>query len=211
MATTYPPSTKQDILQQLLKQGRAKAQELAIALEISPQGIRRHLKELEAQGFIEFEIVKEGMGRPQHYYKLSREGRNLFPNQYGEFAVSFLDTLAKTVGPEQVSSILRKQWELKAREYSDRIGEGSLEKRVAKLVELRRSEGYMAEWYRVEESKFIFAEHNCAISEVAESFPSVCDRELEMFAAILPDCTIKRTHWMINREHRCGYLIQARK
>jgi DeoR family suf operon transcriptional repressor len=53
-------------------------------------------------------------------------------------------------------------------------------------------------------------EHNCAISNVAESFPSVCGHELEMFAAVLPDCTVERTHWIINGEHRCGYLVQRK-
>jgi DeoR family suf operon transcriptional repressor len=52
-------------------------------------------------------------------------------------------------------------------------------------------------------------EHNCAISNVAESFPSVCGHELEMFAAVLPDCTVERTHWINNGEHQCGYLIKA--
>ncbi len=84
------------------------------------------------------------------------------------------------------------------------------------LVELRKGEGYMAEWHPVEstepsDERFIIAEHNCAISNVAESFPSVCGHELEMFAAVLPDCTVERTHWIINGEHRCGYLVQSRK
>lgn len=35
--------------------------------------------------------------------------------------------------------------------------------------------------------------------------------ELEMFAAVLPDCTVERTHWIIDGEHRCGYLVQIRQ
>lgn len=218
MITTQHPSTKQDILQYLLKQDRATAQALAETLEISPQAIRRHLKDLEGEGLIEYQSVSAGMGRPQHIYQLSRKGRDRFGNRYGEFAVSLLDTLAETVGQEQVSNILQKQWERKAIEYRDRVGKGSLKERVAKLVELRQSEGYMAEWYLLEASEinsnateqFILKEHNCAISNVAESFPSVCGHELEMFAAVLPDCTVERTHWINDGEHQCGYLIKAR-
>ncbi|MGB5772809.1 MAG: iron-sulfur cluster biosynthesis transcriptional regulator SufR, partial [Crocosphaera sp.] len=57
---------------------------------------------------------------------------------------------------------------------------------------------------------YILAEHHCAISEVAESYPTVCGHELEMFAAILPDCTIERTHWINQGEHNCGYLIKVK-
>jgi DeoR family suf operon transcriptional repressor len=219
MMQTQQTSTKQDILQYLLKGGQGTALELAESLDISPQAIRRHLKDLEAEGLIQYQSVQAGMGRPQHIYQLTSLGRDRFPNRYGDFAVSFLDTLAETVGREQVISILQKQWERKAMEYRRVVGSGSLQERVAKLMELRKAEGYMAEWYPVDDrdsdfntkgDRFVFMEHNCAISHVAETFPSVCGNELEMFAAVLPDCTIERTHWIIDGEHRCGYLI-ARK
>ena len=223
METTQQTSTKQDILQYLLKGGQGTALELAESLDISPQAIRRHLKDLEGEGLIQYQSVQAGMGRPQHIYELTSQGRDRFPNRYRDFAVSFLDTLAETVGREQVITILRKQWQRKATEYRRLVGAGSLQERVTKLMELRRAEGYMAECYPVESvevgicdrpglgDRFVLMEHNCAISNVAETFPSVCGNELEMFAGVLPDCTVERTHWIINGEHRCGYLIARRK
>ena len=212
--TTGLPSTKQSILQYLLKQGQATAKQLAQALSVSPQAIRRHLSELEAEELIQYESVQQGMGRPQHLYQLSSQGRDrLNPHRYGEFAVSFLDTLAETAGEEQVGKVLEKQWQRKAAAYRERLGTGSLKQRVAKLVQLRQQEGYMAELHQMsqkQKQQFVLVEHNCAISEVAESYPSVCGHELEMFAAVLPDCTVERTHWINNGEHRCGYLIQAK-
>jgi DeoR family suf operon transcriptional repressor len=221
MVTTQQSSTKQDILEYLVKHDQAAAVELAAALDVSPQAIRRHLKDLEAEDLIVYSSVQVGMGRPQHVYQLSSRGRDRLRREtadtYGEFAVSLLDTVAQTVGHDQVSSILRKQWERKAQEYRDRLGNGSLRQRVEILVELRKSEGYMAEYHPIDSTesgssdRFILMEHNCAISNLAESFPSICGHELEMFAAVLPDCTVERTHWIINGEHRCGYLVQARK
>ena len=211
MTTTGLPSTKQNILQFLLKQGRVTAQQLAQDLKISTQAIRRHLNELEAEGLILYQSVPQKMGRPQHLYELSDSGRDrLSPQKYSEFAVSFLDTLAETAGKEQVSKILEKQWQRKAAEYRDRLGQGTLTQRIAKLVQLREEEGYMAELHRVSDKKtqeFVLVEHNCAISDVAESYPSICGHELEMFSAVLPDCIVKRTHWINNGEHRCGYSI----
>lgn len=218
MTTTQQPSTKQDILHHLLKQDQATAHDLAEALQVTPQAIRRHLKDLEAEGLIEHEAVQVGgMGRPTHVYTLSEQGRQRFPDRYDEFAVSLLDTLAETVGRDQVGSILRKQWQRKAMEYRDQVGQGALRERVAQLVELRRAEGYMAEYYAVNADgvedaagdRFILTEYHCAISHIAESFPSVCGHELEMFAIAL-GCKVERTHWLVNGEHRCGYLIRAK-
>ncbi len=222
METSHQSSTKQDILNLLLKEVQATALQLATALKISPQAIRRHLKDLEGEELIIYSSEQIGMGRPQHVYQLSNKGKERLRREvgdsYGQFAVSLLDTLAETVGRDQVSTILQKQWQRKAEEYRQRLGKGALHQRVATLVELRIAEGFMAEYHPVEtsdsqlaEDKFIFLEHNCAISNVAESFPSVCGHELEMFAAVLPDCTVERTQWIINGEHRCGYLVQARK
>jgi DeoR family transcriptional regulator, suf operon transcriptional repressor len=214
MTSTQQPSTKQDILQFLLKQGEASAQDLAEQLQVSPQAIRRHLKDLAAEDLIHHKTVQGGMGRPNYLYELSKKGRNQFPDRSNDFAVSLLGTLAETVGKEQVNKILQKQWERKAQEYRDRIGGGSLRDRVQQLVVIRREEGYMAEFHRVEEDaaepKYVLAEYNCAISHIAESFPSVCGHELEMFAIALQDCQVERTHWLVDGEHRCGYLIQRK-
>ncbi len=203
-------SSKRDILDYLLCHGQATAKELAQNLDISPQAIRRHLKDLELEGLLEYQKSQTKMGRPQYIYQLSRQGRDRFPNGYGEFAVSFLDTLAETVGQEQVNYVLQKQWQRKAAEYQSRIGKGSLEERVKNLLALRQAEGYMAQLYQLPDDAYLLSEHNCAISEVAESYPSVCGHELEMFAAILPDCKIERTHWINHGEHRCGYRIERK-
>ena len=214
MMTTGLPSTKRNILQSLLRHGQAAARQLAQDLELSTQAIRRHLNELEADGLIEHHAVQQGMGRPQHLYQLSSAGRDrLSPQKYSEFAVSFLDTLAETVGKEQVSKVLEKQWQRKAAEYRDRLGKGNLQQRISRLVQLRQEEGYMAELHPAsppQKQEYVLVEHNCAISEVAESYPSICGHELEMFAAVLPDCVIRRTQWINDGEHRCGYSIEKR-
>jgi DeoR family suf operon transcriptional repressor len=223
MTAAQQPSTKQDILHYLLRQGQASAQAIAEEFKLSPQAIRRHLKDLETEGLIEHQAIQVGMGRPNYLYELSSQGRDRLrrtddqlSDRYDEFALSLLDTLAETVGKDQVKTILRKQWERKAIEYQQQIGGGSLEMRVAKLVELRKAEGYMAEYHQVQpadsnaDSQFIVTEYNCAISHIAESFPSVCGHELEMFELALQPCKVQRTHWFANGEHRCGYLIQAK-
>lgn len=228
MTATQQPSTKHDLLNYLVKQGQASAQELAEHFNISPQAIRRHLKDLEEEGLIEHQVVPAGMGRPNHVYQLTRQGRDRLPDRYDEFALNLLDTLSEIVGKDQVQVILQKQWERKALEYRTRVGSGSLQERVANLVELRQAEGFMAEWHPVEldsaagtmnpaigethnqaNDQFIITEYNCAISQIAESFPSVCGHELEMFQIALQNCQVERTHWLVNGEHRCGYLIRA--
>jgi len=215
MTSVQQPSTKDDILTYLLKRGEATAHDLAKHFEVSAQAIRRHLKDLEAEELIEHRVVQEGMGRPNHLYQVSAKGRDRFPHKYDEFALSLLNTLSETVGKDQVGTLLRKQWERKALEYRDRLGTGHLTERVARLVQLRKAEGYMSEWHEANDgdirqagSGYVITEYNCAISHIAESFPSICGHELEMFQMALGDCSVERTHWLVQGEHHCGYLVQ---
>jgi DeoR family suf operon transcriptional repressor len=52
-------STKQDILVHLLRRGQATAQDLAELLQVTPQAIRRHLKDLEQEELIQH-VVRGG-------------------------------------------------------------------------------------------------------------------------------------------------------
>ena len=207
--------TKEDILRFLLKRGTANAGAIAQHLEVTPQAIRRHLKSLEASELIEHESSQAGIGRPNHVYQLSRKGREHFPDQYDQFALSLLNTVADTMGPEQVSKLLKHQWQKKAKEYREKLGDAPLKDRMQVLVKLRQAEGYMAECYPAEadapeSAAFVIAEYNCAIAHIAESYPTVCGHELAMFAIALPDCSVERTHWLVNGEHQCGYLVKPK-
>lgn len=208
---------KEDILRFLLKRGTATAGAIAHHLDITPQGIRRHLKNLESDGLIEHQTSQEGMGRPNHVYQLSRKGRKQFPDQYDQFALSLLNTVADTLGQEHVTKLLKHQWQQKAKEYREQLGNAPLKERMQTLVKLRQAEGYMAECYPADESEeseaaaFVITEYNCAIAHIAESYPTVCGHELAMFAIALPDCSVDRTHWLVDGEHQCGYLVKMKK
>ena len=207
---------KESILRFLLKHGTATAGAIATHLNVSPQGVRRHLKNLEADELIEHETSQEGIGRPNHVYKLSRKGREHFPDQYDQFALSLLNTVADTMGPEHVGKLLKHQWQRKAKAYREHLGDAPLKDRMQRLVKLRQAEGYMAECYPAPEegpeeaAAFVITEYNCAIAQIAETYPTVCGYELAMFAIALPDCLVERTHWLVNGEHQCGYLVKPK-
>ena len=105
--------------------------------------------------------------------------------------------------------MLHKQWQRKAESYKSQLGAGSVRHKLEKLAEIRRAEGYVTEWFPVESTaNFVFTEYNCAIAHIVKTFPNVCGHELEMFAVALKHSRVERTHWMVDGEHCCGYLIE---
>jgi DeoR family transcriptional regulator, suf operon transcriptional repressor len=223
-------STKVEILNILLKQGKITALSLAKLLQISVQAIRRHLKDLELEGLIQGATTQteRDLGRPQLVYKLTELGRDRLPQSYDRFALDLLSTLLNKLDRAQATEILACQWQNKGIQYRQELGNDSLVQRLEKLANLRRAEGYVTEVRALEdqdlenqdledrdlkdrEEAFIFTEYNCAIAVIANSHPNICTHELEMFSIALPDCEVARTHWMIEGEHRCGYSIKSKK
>ncbi len=205
-------TTKGSLLVYFQQHGKATAQELANHMGISPQAIRRHLKDLEQEQLVLAQAVSTGVGRPHLIYQLSSHGQERFPRAYDDFAMGLLETLKEAVPAEQMGSILQKQWQRKAEVYRQILGTGSVQERVARLVELRQAEGYMAEMhpYQDQPDAFVLIEHNCAIAQIAQTFPTICGHELEMFAATLADCVVKRIDWQVEGHHHCGYLIGSK-
>lgn len=210
MSTAHSQSTKQELLLQLLQRGDATAQDLAEQLGISPQAVRRHLRDLEDEGLIHHDSLVDGPGRPQLHYRLTSRGRQQFPDAYDRFALGLLESLTESLPPEAVSTVLQHQWQRQAEEYRRQLGQAPITERLQQLVDLRRAEGYMSDWFPAGTGAtdgFVITEYNCAIATVAEQHPRICDYELELFRAALPDCHVERTHWLIEGEHRCGYRV----
>ncbi|NJK60603.1 MAG: iron-sulfur cluster biosynthesis transcriptional regulator SufR [Oscillatoriales cyanobacterium SM2_1_8] len=207
---TTSSGTKEEILRYLVRQVGATAQDVAGDFGISVQAVRRHLKDLEEEGLVQFQTVRGGMGRPQHTYELTPRGRSRLPGGYDRLAVGLLGSLLGTLPPEQAEQVLRKHWQDKGEGYARQLGTGPLGDRLARLAGLRREEGYVVAWQVAEDNSGLYTEFNCAIAQVAESFPGVCGHELTMFGAALPDCEVTRTHWSMGGDPRCGYRMVPR-
>ena len=77
-----------------------------------------------------------------------------------------------------------------------------------RLVELRQSEGYLAECQKTDDGKgWYINEFHCSIRTIAEAFPIVCDQELDLIRSIFTDCHVERIKWRIESGHSCGFQI----
>ena len=68
-----------EILHALKREAPLTARELAERLDVSPNAIRHHLKELEAEDLVVYGREQRGLGAPTFAYRLSRVGEALSP------------------------------------------------------------------------------------------------------------------------------------
>ncbi|MEY4353734.1 MAG: Iron-sulfur cluster biosynthesis transcriptional regulator SufR [Cyanobacteriota bacterium] len=207
--------TRDAVLALLLRQGEATAAELADALHVSVQAMRRHLRSLEEEHLVEASSSAAGPGRPTNHWRLTSRGQEQFGDASETFALGLLHSMAATLPPATVSNLMEQQAEEKARRYRSQIGGGSLEDRLQRLTELRRAEGYVADLGpdpspEAPAGAWLIREHHCSVMRIAEEFPQVCDQELQLLRLTFPDCQIDRVHWRLQEGHSCGFRLQPR-
>ncbi|MFM7264098.1 MAG: iron-sulfur cluster biosynthesis transcriptional regulator SufR [Cyanobium sp.] len=202
--------TRDAVLSRLLRHGEATAGDLANQLGLSVQGMRRHLRSLEDDGLVEASPAVEGPGRPSNRWRLTEAGRSRFTDGSGDFALGLLQSLATSLPPGQIETLMERQAEQKAAGYRSRIGEGPLPQRLERLVELRRREGFVAELLADPDTPaaWIISEFHCSVMRIAEEFPMVCDQELQLIRRTFPDCQVERVHWRLEEGHSCGFRLR---
>jgi DeoR family suf operon transcriptional repressor len=210
-----PLATRDAVLALLLRQGEATAAALADSLGVSVQAMRRHLRSLEDEALVEASASAAGPGRPTNHWRLTSQGQERFGDGSETFALGLLHSIAATLPPGTVATLMDQQAEEKAKHYRSQIGSGSLEQRLERLTELRRAEGYVADLARdssqdVAPEAWLIREHHCSVMRIAEEFPQVCDQELRLLRLTFPDCQIERVHWRLQEGHSCGFRLQPR-
>ena len=198
--------TRTAALALLLRKGEATAAELADSLAVSVQVMRRHLRSLEEDGLVQACPAAEGPGRQSNRWHLTSKGQGQFPDGSEHFALSLLESMAGSLPPELVQNLLEHQALQKAGDYRDRVGQGSLQERLERLVDLRRHEGYVAE-FSADGDGWVMSEFHCSVMRIAEKFPCVCDQELQLIRHTFPDCQVERVQWRFEQGHSCGFRL----
>lgn len=168
-------NVKQKILSILKEQGEATTAELAALLDNSYEAVRQQLKQLE-----EAELVlpceranPSGVGRPIRYYTLSRHGDHHFPKAYDALAVTLLDTVYETWGPEGLRQALATLSQAQVARWESVLASMDLEDRLHALRDFYLQEDPFTE-VRREGDDLQLLEHNCPFLNVALQRPALC-------------------------------------
>lgn len=196
--------TRGELLIALKKTQPVTVQELAEQFGVSANALRRHLKELEADGTVQYRRVVRGVGGPVFAYSLTDAGEALFPRAYDQALTEALEVLRERMGVDGVVEVFRRRWEAAAAERMPELSTLPLGERATRLADLLSSLGYMAEADTAR-----LTERNCAIRAVAQRFPEVCAAEAKFLEDWL-GAHVERTQHIASGATCCEYCIQAR-
>ena len=194
-----------EVLLELKRAQPLTAKHLAGKLGVSPNAVRHHLKELEAEGVVTYGREQRGVGAPTFAYRLSAQGEALFPRRYEETLTNLLDHLSEKQGREAAVSLFEDHYADLTRRLQAELDGVAPERRLAAVAHVMNEAGYMAET-DAGAGGFRLAEHNCAIRSVAERYPEVCAVEAKFLQTVLA-ASVERTTHIVSGCNACEYAI----
>jgi len=139
-------STKDKILQTLLRKPKITINELAEAVGINPISVRHHLTNLQMEGLIAADEERHGVGRPRLVYSLTEDGMEKFPTKYLRLTTRLLAQMKESMPGPVVAQLFNQIAEDLASEYTSQIQGMSMEERLEFVKELLAQERFTFEW-----------------------------------------------------------------
>lgn len=170
----------------LLHHGARTVSELTHVTELSHEAVRRHLRELVADGLaVGRADAPVGRGRPATRYRLSARGERLYPDRSADLADDVLTFLHDERGRNEMVAFLRWRQGRQREHYAAALEQtNDLGERVSRLAQLLTDDGFLADG-EAHDDGFTLTQRHCAIKDVAAAHPQLCAFEAALFREVL--------------------------
>jgi DeoR family suf operon transcriptional repressor len=199
-------STRDKILQSLLKKPRSTINDLAEAVGINPISVRHHLGNLEKEGLVEGQEERHGVGRPRLVYVLTDEGMERFPTRYMKLTTRLLSQMKETMPGPVVTKLFDQIAEDLVSEYADDIKGLSMEERLDFVKDLLAQEGFTVEWEK-KGDQYQIHEISCPYYQIGIAHPEVCTVDQTLISKMLA-LPANKVQCILDGGTHCTYVVQ---
>ena len=198
-------STKDKILQTLLRKPKITINELAEAVGINAISVRHHLTNLTAEGLISADEERHGVGRPRLVYSLTEDGMEKFPTKYLRLTTRLLDQMKDSMPGPVVAKLFSQIAEDMANEYSDQMKGLSMEERLDFVQALLAREGFTVEWEK-KVTDYQIHEISCPYYQIGIAHPEVCTVDQTLISKMLA-LPASKVQCILDGGAHCTYVI----
>lgn len=201
--------TRRRLIVEIKRRGHSSIDKLADALELSGEGVRQQLVQLEKEGWINRSTEPGGdsrAGRPTSHFSLTRAGEHLFPKNYQGLSVELIDTVRQQQGEEGLRRLLEAMTESRVREWKPRLEGLDFDEKVETLKDIYRENDDQMQ-YRKKGEHHELIENNCPFLDVALQRPALCSVTVSTLSRAL-DARVTRTERFQDGSGRCVFKIE---
>ena len=199
-------STKDRILQTLLRQPHRTINELAEAVSINPISVRHHLTNLQMEGLVSAEEERHGVGRPRLVYALTEDGMEKFPTRYLRLTTRLLAQMKESMPGPIVSKLFSQIADDLASEYSDQMRGLSMEERLDFVRDMLAEEGFTVEWEK-KGDEYQIHEISCPYYQIGVAHPEVCTVDQDLISKMLA-VPANKIECILSGSAHCTYVVQ---
>lgn len=200
-------STRDRVLQTLLLKPNATINDLAEAVDINTISVRHHLTSLQADGIVQSQEVRHGVGRPRLVYSLTEKGAELFPTRYLRLVNQLFSQLKNHLPRQEMERMLTQVALDITAGFGEKIRDLSTEDKLNAIQQFLLQEGFLIEWSK-EDSDYIISEISCPFYHISQAHPEVCLIDRSMISALL-SAPVDRVSCVLNGDNHCAYIYQT--
>ncbi|HAF62734.1 MAG TPA: hypothetical protein DCK95_10470 [Anaerolineaceae bacterium] len=202
-------TTREKVLTTIKVHPKSTIVEIADQVGINAISVRHHLTALQAEGLINAEEERHGVGRPRLVYSLSEKGMEVFPSRYYRLVNSLMDQIKESLPAQNVNSIFSSMAEKLTSDYEPMLENMELEQRLEMLRTILANEGFEVEWEK-EGDQYSIKEISCPYSRIGEHHPEVCLFDKSIISNVL-DIPLQKISYHKRDENLCTYTFTAAK
>ncbi len=199
-------STREYILQTLLRRPGITINELADTVGINPISVRHHLTSLQVEGLVDAREERHGVGRPRMAYSLTEAGTERFPTRYLRLTSRLLDQLKTSMPAPMVRELFAEMASEMAAEYTEQMQGLGMEERLEFAKVLLAEEGFNVEWEKVGDNYQIH-EGACPYLRIGQNHPEVCTVDQTLISKILA-LPASKIQCILSGDTHCTYVVQ---
>lgn len=208
-------STREQVLRYVRGHREATVAQLADALGLSLQAVRRHLDGLRADGLIAVRQERHGVGRPALVFTVTEKGEEQASRGYVQLMSRLVRHLEKLDSDRAGSGRVLDQVfagiaQEVAAQHEPEVRSQRLDERVAEVSRALSQEGIVDGWEKVAEGVYQLMNGECPYLRVAEMSGAAClsdRRSIEL----LVGAPVEQTSRIVDGALRCEYLVRARQ
>ena len=208
------PTSRAAIFRLIKEEGFVSIPRIAEVLGVSHEAARKHVGELQRNGWIESDCGPDEAkrreavpGRPPVRYCLTAKGDHLFPKKYPELLIGLLDTMIAEQGASAAAAVLARFTDDRVAALEPRVPARPIRKKMASLQAIYGDGDPFAD---VEQrgDDYVVIERNCPYLSFALERPEICSTTVSTLRR-LTGCEVVRERRFQDGDGRCEFHVRT--